>query len=35
MSIADSVDDSEEAVEDEEVQVVKKGGRWGNKPHVN
>ncbi len=33
--IAESVEDSEELEEDEDVQLVKKGGRWGQKPHVN
>ena len=33
--IAESVEDSEEIEEDEDVQLVKKGGRWVQKPHVN
>ena len=33
--IAESVEDSEELEEDEDVQLVKKGGRWVQKPHVN
>ena len=33
--IADSLEDSEELEEDEDVQLVKKGGKWAQKPHVN
>lgn len=33
--MADSVEDSDEVEEEEDVQVVKKGGKWVQKTHVS